>query len=206
MHIRSALAAAFLLAPLGACSQSQPPQMHRAQTETTSTAQQAPVDAELAGLDIDTDGYLRLPSNDMWCEYRCANFPGRWRADAPTDVYAEPLAQAQIVGQLSPGEIVNAVRYERRVKPRRGVVQRAGRGLEVGEVVYMIGGDETSIYLLRHGVSFNLEYDESDDDAQVAYESDYETVDWVYVERGGGRPNGWLRNPQMPGMDSPLEE
>lgn len=202
MDIRLAFAAAFLLAPLGACSQ-----IHRAQTEAATTAQQAPADPGLAGLDIDADGYLRLPSDDMWCEYRCANFPGRWRADAPTDVYAEPLAHAQALGRLSPGEIVNAVRYERRVKPRRGVVQRAGRGLEAGEVVYMIGGDETSVYLLRHGVNFNLEFDESDDDAdQIAYDSEYESVDWVFVERDGGQPNGWLRNPQMPGMDSPLEE
>lgn len=197
----------WLLAPLvfivfsGACAP-----LDRAAGDSGATAQRpADPDPERVGLDLDEDGHLPIPSDQMWCEYKCANFPGRWRAADATDVYAAPLVHARIVGQLSPGEAVDAVRYERRVRPRRGVVQRAGRGLEAGEVVHMIGGTEDTILLIRGGVRFELWFDNSPEDAEIAFEGEYESVDWVFVERDG-RPNGWLRNPQMPGMDFPLED
>lgn len=201
MSVRT-VAVAASLAITGACAH-----IGGERNDTTHVSQQVATDPELAGVPLEADGYMALESTtDMWCEYRCANFPGRWRADYPTDVYAAPGLNPQVIGQLAPGEIVNAVRYQRRVKPRRGVVTRAGGGLEVGEVVFMIGGEEMATYLLRHGADYVLQWEQSDADPEIAFAEDYDTTDWVFVERSGGRPNGWLRSPMMPGMEFPLEE
>ena len=193
MNLRSLLLAAAFAA-IAACAQ---------------TPRGDAPNAEFAGLDMVDGGYARFPSEEMWCEYRCANFPGRWRADAETELYAAPNINAAVVDRLSVDESVSAVRYERHVRPLRGVVSRAGEGLNVGDVVYALGGDEETTYLWRNGQSYSVTITSDAETYPIAFERTYQDgdfIDWVFVERADGRPNGWLRNPRMPGVEYPIEE
>jgi hypothetical protein len=193
MHVRSAFGAALLLL-VGACAQ-----MSASEPQQAQGALPPPLFVE--------GGYITMPMRDMWCP-RCANFPGRWLSHGGIDVYAEPRINAQIVDQLAEDEWVNAVRYERHLRAQRGVVLRAAGEFHVGDEVYSVGrcfDEETCDTLISHNgrvVEFlsgrrtpDIEYAPLED----PFNSNY-MIDWVYVERDGGRRNGWIRDLRLSGI------
>lgn len=202
MQVRLAFGAALLLL-VSACAQIDAVASRQAQASEPQQTQDAlPPPLFVEG------GYITMPMRDMWCP-KCANFPGRWRASGEIDVYAEPRINAPIVDQLADEEWVNAVRYERHLRAQRGVVRRAAGEFHVGEEVYSADrcfDEETCDTLIwRNGrvVEFlsgrrtpEIEYAPRDDPF-----APIDMIDWVYVERDGGRRNGWIRDLSLWGIE-----
>lgn len=210
MHVRLALAAALVLL-VSACAQISRAS-GRDDQDAAAQAQEHHTDPALAALDMVEGGYARFEQPSMGCNYRgCLNFPGRWFADSETIVYAEPRISAPVIDRLAIGEWVNAVRYEQHIQPRRGVVTRAGDGVEVGQVLYLLwaeyddeGGGTMRFW--RRGGPIDVSTG-GEDSPEIRYEAaGAESIDWVYVEREDGRRNGWLRDPMMPGVENRIDE
>lgn len=201
MQVRLVFRAALLLL-VSACAQIDAVTPRRAQASESQQTQAAlPPPLFVEG------GYITLPMRDMWCP-RCANFPGRWLSHGGIDVYAEPRINAQIVDQLAEDEWVNAVRYERHLRARRGEVRRAVGGLDVGDEVYAAAfcvDENTCNTLIWHdGRMVELGYREHISEIEYApledpFDPEY-LIDWVYVERDGGRRNGWIRDLRLSGI------
>ena len=203
MKVRLALAAALMLF-VGACAQMNAAFGRGGGSET----QQA--QAGLSAPELVEGSYMSIPMQDMWCP-KCANFPGRWRANAEIVVYAAPRINAPIVDRLSAEEWVNAVRYELHLKALRGVVRRAGRGFEVGDEVYSVlrCWDEELCNELVWRNGRTVEFPEGPDNSAPEIENvtnldaldPNSRIDWVYVEREGGRRSGWIRDMNLSGVE-----
>ncbi len=193
---------AALLSLVGACAQMDAATLRQVQASEPQPAQDAlPTPLFVEG------GYITMPMRDMWCP-RCANFPGRWRANTEIDVYAEPRINAPIVDQLAEDEWVNAVRYERHLRALRGVMRRAVGGVDVGDEVYaaeFCRDENTCDTLIWHkGRMVELGYRELGSEIEYApledpFDPEY-LIDWVYVERDSGRRNGWIRDLHLSGI------
>lgn len=201
MEVRLACAAALVFL-VGACAQINPAP-DRGELSETQQAQAALLPPHLV-----EGNYMAIPMRNMWCP-KCANFPGRWQANTEIDVYGAPRIDAPIVDRLSAEEWVNAVRYELHLPALRGVVRRAGDGLGVGDEVFsavLCVEEDSCEGLMWHdgslverradlGVSApEIEY------AVRASNPDFK-IDWVYVEREGGRRSGWIRDMNLSGIE-----
>lgn len=202
MQLRSAFGAALLLL-VSACAQFDSVASRQARASEPQHAQDVlPPPLFVEG------GYITMPMRDMWCP-RCANFPGRWLSHGGIDVYAEPRINAPIVDQLAENEWVNAVRYEMHLRALRGVVRRAAGDFHVGDEVHSVGrcyDEETCDTLIWHnGRVVEFLYDSRTPEIENAPIEDpfspNDRIDWVYVERDGGRRNGWIRDLHLSGIE-----
>lgn len=208
MQVRVMFAAALLVLAAG-CAQVNAA-LGRGENEATQHAQE--IDPGLAGLDVVEGGYVRVEEETWGCDYKCYNFPGRWFSggDSEIPVYAAPRISAPLIGHLDDNEWVNAVRHEHHFRPRRAIVTRAGGGVGVGEVLYLIWAEyddsgEGAMEFWHRGRSITLNGGE-DEPGIGPLEGEGETIDWIYIEREGDRRNGWLRDPTMYGVEGRADE
>lgn len=151
--------------------------------------------------------YMAIPMRSMW-RPKCANFPGRWQANGEIDVYDAPRINAPIVDRLSADEWVNAVQYELHLPTLRGVVRRAGDGLDVGDEVYSallcLDEDNCEGLVWRDGRLVELRADLGNSTPEIEYDvasNSNSAIDWVYVEREGGRRSAWIRDMSLSGIE-----
>jgi hypothetical protein len=108
------------------------------------------------------------------------------------------------------GEWILATRSELHTR-RRGIVEQAGDGYEVGDVVFQIVGfADWDYWIWRRGELRMFAYDRCEEDCeegppQEGLWIEYSGADtqelWVYVEREEGRPSGWLLYPHFPSIE-----
>ena len=142
------------------------------------------------------NGYYVEPGDR--CAEACPTF-GKWRATGPADVLSEAVETAAVVAHIVEGDIVTTAPGQTVVRPLRGTVQKAGGGLNPGDVVYQLLGDGEgfSFDVWRNGEVLNVE---ADGDNAPAIQWDERPDDspasawWVRVELKDGT-KGWLRNP-----------
>jgi hypothetical protein len=127
----------------------------------------------------------------------CDNIPGRWRAFAPVDLYAQPDGAAAIIARVALGEWISAIEKKTRYTPARGEVRVAGAGLSVGDVVYgpFPSDEDGHEQVWRAGQRVSIETDAETPQIDWAEPAAPARVMWVRVARASG-PGGWLRDPQ----------
>lgn len=142
------------------------------------------------------NGYYVEPGDR--CAEACPTF-GKWRATGPADVLADAVDSAPVIARIAAGDIVTTAPGQTVVRPLRGTVQKAGGGLNQGEVVYQLLGDGEgfSYDVWRNGEVLNIEAD--GDNAPVIQwderpDGNPASAWWVRVELTNGT-KGWLRNP-----------
>lgn len=142
------------------------------------------------------DGYYVEPGDR--CGEACPTF-GKWKATAASDVYADSTLDAEVIAHVAAGDTVMTAPGHTVVRPLRGVVQKAGGGLEAGDVVYQLLGDGEgfSFDVWRNGQVLNIEA-EGANAPEITWDDRHEegplSLWWVRVELANGT-KGWLRNP-----------
>ncbi len=176
-------------------------------TKQVDRAQSAPVTAPpaAAAQRVPATSPSPDPPGPYWVAGRlcgeddCDNIPGRWRATAAVDLYAQADSAAPIIAHSLADEWLNAVEKKTRYTPLHGVVRVAGGGLSVGDVVYgpFPSDDKGHEQLWRNGQRVTIETEA--ETPQIDWGDPGldapSRVMWVRVERANGS-GGWLRDPQ----------
>jgi hypothetical protein len=142
------------------------------------------------------NGYYVEPGDR--CGEACPTF-GKWRATGPCDVFADAQDRAEVIATIVEGDVVTTTPGQTVVRPLRGTVQKAGGGLNPGDVVYQLLGDGEgfSYDVWRNGEVLNVDAD-GDNAPVIQWDERPDNAPpsawWVRVELTNGT-KGWLRNP-----------
>jgi len=160
-----------------------------------STFMRSPQPAAQEGPPL-VNGYYVEPGDR--CGEACPSF-GKWRATGPAVVLADAVDTAPVIAHIVEGDVVTTSPGQTVVRPLRGTVQKAGGGLNTGDVVYQLLGDGEgfSYDVWRNGEVLNI--DAGGENAPVIQwderpENAPASAWWVRVELKDGT-KGWLRNP-----------
>lgn len=153
------------------------------------------------------NGYFVEPGDR--CGESCPTF-GPWKATGASDVYADAVDGAAVIGHIASGDRVTTARGQTLVRPLRGEVMKAGGGLNPGEIVYQLLGDGEgfSYDVWRNGAVLSVDAD-GDNAPEIKWDERPEAAPhsawWVRVTLPDGK-TGWLRNPSSFDGMGPLSQ
>ena len=113
----------------------------------------------------------------------CDNIPGRWRATAGADLYAQAENTAPVVAHVSPGDWVNAVEKETLYRP----YPSDDTGPQVDQGLQQVWRNGQRVTIETDPETLRIDWGAPATNAP-------QTITWVRVERANDT-GGWLRDP-----------
>lgn len=129
-----------------------------------------------------------------------------WRASAPVQLHERLDPASPVIATVAPGEWVEAIDGQLRLRPLRGVVKRATEKppLAVGDVVYMLEPlGEGDYALWRKGQALEHDWISGGDDEPITWDTSAPPAPagailgwWVQLKRENGQ-TGWVNEPKF---------